>query len=428
MKLRKILILTSIYLPHPSANGINTKYIIDEFKKRGYEVSCIGVKENNEKSYEVLDDTHVYRVSSSIYSKVLQKEATAKKNIFSKVLFSILHLLRKIKLAVLIFNFPNFDLNQSNKVFKLVNNLNKKENFECIIGVFQPYSNIAALTRFKKKNPDILCGAYFLDLTNSIRKPSVMPKAFFDWLCKKSDIEVFRILDFLLIAKSGRELYKDDIFIDFRTKIKYIDFPTFISTNNIYKRNVKKNGTSNKIVFTYAGTLDVNYRNPTLLLRYLDEVSKKIDNIQLNIYGRGNCDHIINEYTSSDRIRVVNFGTVTHNEALSAMVDSDILVNISNSYQHAVPSKIFEMFSFGKPIINFVFDKNDVTKEYFDRYPLVFNLRAWEKFDSEIERLIEFINKEKHNTINTDIVREKYFENTPEFTVKIIEEFIFGQD
>lgn len=55
--MKKILILTSRYLPNPSANGINTKYIVEELVKKGYDLSCISLKNDNESDFKIINST-----------------------------------------------------------------------------------------------------------------------------------------------------------------------------------------------------------------------------------------------------------------------------------------------------------------------------------------------------------------------------------
>lgn len=421
--LKKILLLTSRYLPNPSANGINSKYIIDELKRRGHHVTCISVKAGNESSYEVIEGTPIYRVTPSFYSKVLFKESILKQNKIRKVGFKALHFLRKIKLGLLLFNFPNFDLSQTRKVYSLLKKLHDNENYDCIIGVFKPFSNIGALKKFKKNYPNTLCGGYYLDLINSSQRPSYISQKIYNELCYKGDIDVFEKLDFILMAKGGREIYTNSIYDKFAKKIEYIDFPTFLSTSDYSNKNNSEEigGDIQVIVLTYAGTLDKNYRNPNYLLRILESASKELGNIKLNIYGGNNCEDIINEFNIGNGLEIINHGFMSHETVIKAMSESDMLVNISNKLQNAVPSKIFELFSMGKPIINLIFDENDITNEYFLKYPSVGSIEVWKDFDEQVIEIVKYIKKEKGCIYENLQIRQRYIENTPEYTVDIIE-------
>ncbi len=421
--MKKILILTSEYMPNPSANGLISKYIIDELKNRNFSVSCVSVKRENEDFHEIIDNVNVYRIEPSLYARILYKKSKLKYPVLKKTIFPVIHLLRKLKLLLLIFNFPNFDLIQANKVYKKLKFLHKKEKYDIIIGVFKPYWNIAALKKFKKKHPEVMCIGYYLDLINSMQKPYIMPQKFYNWLCYKEDSYTFKLLDLILMAKGGKILYTDSIYNSVRQKIKYVDFPTFITEFNSYKSINSKND-KRKIILTYAGTLDIKYRNPEILLNILDKASKIVGKIEFNIYGKNNCKELFDKYNSNIYLQINDYGFSSHDTVIKSMYESDILINISNKIQHAVPSKIFEIFSIGKPIINVIFDKNDITTQYFKKYPSVLNIKAWEQIDKQIKNVINFINNEKGKQYDVNKIKEKYIENTPEYVVNIIEKSI----
>ena len=414
VSIKKILIITSNYLPNPSANGINTNYIVNELKRRGHIVHCISIKRQNEGSFEIIEGTPIYRISPSLYTNLINKEQKVKKNFFNTVFFKLCRILRLLKLMLLIYKFPNNDILQSKKTYNKLKSIHQKEKFDCVIGVFKPYANIAALIKFKKENPNIICAAYYLDLINSIKKPYFMPSGFYKKILYKGDIETFKKVDFTLLAKGGKSVYDGGKYDCIREKIDYIDFPTFREVT-MDTNTPKIQGQS--IVLMYAGTLDREYRNPRYLLECLRALNK---DIELNIYGQGNCEEILQEY-SRGTLKIVNHGRVSQDIVIKSMLQSDFLINISNKIQNAVPSKIFEMFGTGKPIINLSFSKSDITQEYFDKYPSVLNINTWENTDTQIPKIINFLNEEKGKTYNILDIKKDFIENTPEYTVDIIE-------
>lgn len=421
--MHKILILTSKYLPNPSANGINTKYIIDELKYRKNEVTCISIKGFNEQNYDNIDGTHIYRIKPSFYSKITAKESSYKKNIYKRFIFYLIRFLRKIKQVILIFNFPNFDIRQTIRTYNLLEKLYKKNNYDCIIAIFKPYSNIAALKRFKKNYPEVKCIGYYLDLINSMKKPKFMPNRFYEWLCYKEEIETFSLFDLLLMAKGGKNLYSSSKYDIVKNKIEYVDFPTFI-TPLASSRNTKKVYDDSKIKLIYAGTLNKDYRNPELLLDILNKASLYVGKIELDIYGVNNCEDLFARYINNPYF-VINYnGCKSHDEILEIMNEADILINISNRMQNAVPSKIFELFSFGKPIINLLFNKNDITMEYFMKYPSIVNIEAWKSFDENLSNIVNYIKENNGKQFDILEIKKKYIENTPGYTVDIIEKLL----
>jgi len=356
---------------------------------------------------------------------VLDYESELSENsLKKKVVFKLIRIFRKIKLGLLLFNFPNFDPLQSRKVYKQIEFLYRKDRYDCIIAIFKPYWNIAALKKFKKTHPETRCIGYYLDLVNSMQKPKLLPQKVYEWLCYKESISTFKCLDLILMAKAGKELYEYPKYDEVRGKIRYVDFPTFVTHININSIKRSRVTDDSKTVITYAGTLDKKYRNPEILLKILDKVSSVIGYIELNIYGRNNCDEIFTKYSCNPFFRIKNYGLCSHDVVINAMIESDILVNISSTIQNAVPSKIFELFSIGKPIINVIFDQRDITISYFNKYPSVLNIKAWRPYNEQIEEVIKFISLEKGKQYNTEEIIQNYIENTPGYTVDIIEELI----
>lgn len=416
----RILVLTSYYLPEPSANGINTEYIIEELKKRGHQVTCISVARDGENKFDVINGVPIYRIEDTVYGRQLDVYRNRKMNFLEKGLFYVLKYARIVKSIFIFFKFPDVELSQSKKRYRLALKLHQKNNFDCILGVFRPFSGIAATILMKKKYPSLLCGAYYLDLISGATKPPLIPRKFYKVLCNRGELAAFSKLDFILMAKGGRNTYTKQKFNSVNKKIRYIDFPLFAET--IIKHNVKYE--ESKINLVYTGTLNRYYRNPEYLLKIFNIVSEKLSNIALHIYGKGDCKDIIEEYKIIGSFEIVEYGMVSHDIAKAAMYHSDYIINISNSSPNMVPSKIFEMFSTGKPIINVVSNKNDIAIGYFNRYPAVINILEWESDYKQVQCLIEFLKTQHKKKFSIDSIKEIFIENTPAYTVNLFEDII----
>ena len=96
----------------------------------------------------------------------------------------------------------------------------------------------------------------------------------------------------------------------------------------------------------------------------------------------------------------------------------------NNKTKNIVTSKIFELFSKGKPIINFVRNPDDISLSYFKKYPAVLNVNEWESPQKYLEKLNAFITSEKGKQYNAEEIRKNYFENTLEYFVDILEKLI----
>lgn len=419
--MRKILILTSAFLPEPDANGINVNIISQELINRGYDVTCVSYRKKSLMKYEIIDGVKIYRIYPSFFYRILDYEKSVKQNIVMSYVIKIAKILRKVKLGLLLFKFPDFDIVQKYKLYWIIRKLMRKTKYDMILGVNKPYSNLSALLKIKIENPEILCGGYYLDLINSVQKPNFICYKVYKWLCEKSDLRVFSILDFSLVAKAGGNLHIDQKFNIVRSKIDYVDFPTFQINDEIdSSRSYGEKKSEDSIDLIYAGTLDKNYRNPTYLLDILNNLTQFGLKINFNIYGRGNCDEILSSYNNS-KFRIYNNGFADSSIIREKIFKSDFVVNISNEINDAVPSKIFELFSTGKPIINVIANKDDITNSYFEKYPSVFSLNNKSEVKDQINLLYNYVMNEKNKIYDVKKIAENFQENTPGYIVDVIE-------
>lgn len=418
--MQKILILTSGFLPEPDANGINVINIAKELINRGYDITCLSYREKSLLDFEIIDGIEVYRITPSFFSTIMNY-VKANNNKLKIMLLKLCKMFRKIKLILLLPNFPDFDIVQKYKTYRAIQKITNIKKYDMIIGVFKPYTNISALLKFKRKNPEVLCGVYYLDLINSMQKPSLMPTKLYNWMCIKADYKVFSNLDFSLVAKAGEMLHKDQRFNSIRSKIDYVDFPTFYIMDKCdHALNIDDEKRDGNIKLIYAGTLDKSYRNPEYLLKVLKELTKLGMNINFDFYGRGNCDEILNHYNDS-QLRIINHGLAEPCVVRKEMLKCDFVVNISNEINSAVPSKIFELFSTGKPIINVVSNESDITNSYFVKYPSVYSIKKKKPINTQIDGLYKYISREKGNSYCVSEISKSYIENTPGYTVDLIE-------
>lgn len=420
----KILFLTSNYLPNPSANGINTMNIINDLEKRGHFVSCICVaSDSNDLNREIIGKTDIIRVSKSHFSEIL--ELNTEKSTYNKIIVKINIIFRRILNMLKIYNFPSFDQTQNKKVYNKAREVLSENDYDCIIGIFKPYSNIYSLLKLKKNNKKLFVIAYFLDLLSSINKPKFMPRKLYENLIKKEYLRILNCVDGLLVPEnSNEEIGMNHLLGDLKTRI--VNYPTFLDQNDTESIKEKNINICEELNLIYAGTLDEQYRNPKKALEFLFNLSKSGWKINLDIYGKNNCQEIISQF-NKDNFRINIKGLKTHEEIINKMKKADYLVNISNQNINAIPSKIFEMFSLARPIINFVEKSNDITLQYFNRYPSNINVFVNNTFKDNKYQFEKFVKENKNTEINKKELKNIYFKNTPEHTANQILELI-GED
>ena len=90
-----------------------------------------------------------------------------------------------------------------------------------------------------------------------------------------------------------------------------------------------------------------------------------------------------------------------------------------NAYEAIVPSKIFELFATGKPILNFSTQGDDGSLDYFRRYPLSYTVE-WlnttsEGKESTIKQLSSFIVDKRNDCVSISDISGLYSQCTPQY-------------
>ena len=128
----------------------------------------------------------------------------------------------------------------------------------------------------------------------------------------------------------------------------------------------------------FAGSLHPEIRQPYALLSLFEKLAD-VPGLQLVMLG-GGWENFPADAPDACRKalgqRLTIAGQVPPQQARSAMAGADMLINLGNTVTNQLPSKIFEYFSSGKPILNLCANPSDPALRYFARYPLALTLFA----------------------------------------------------
>ena len=111
--------------------------------------------------------------------------------------------------------------------------------------------------------------------------------------------------------------------------------------------------------------------------------------------------------------------------------DAEVLVNIGNSVDNQMPSKIFEYISTGKPIINIFKSADCPTLKYLGRYPLVLNIHEAEiRKDPAgcVSRVQAFCREHRGERVPAEETKRLYAANTFEAFTESICRAIEGEE
>ena len=212
----------------------------------------------------------------------------------------------------------------------------------------------------------------------------------------------------------AEEKRNDPLYFEVQEKIYSCEFP------NIRDLTVCEENSIKQIPITcfYSG----RFYNGVRDCRYALEVLSAIHDIEMKLVFAGDGqEEIISEYKNKyfgDKL--THLGMISLSDSFNMMQKADILINIGNNVTNQVPSKLFDYFSTGKPIINFCKSKNCPTIPYIDKYGLGINIIEGEdSIERQALKVMQFIMDNYKKRIEFDEIKKKFQENTPEYVSRM---------
>lgn len=216
---------------------------------------------------------------------------------------------------------------------------------------------LQALTKLKKKIPDIKICAVVADLPNMSSlssKKSFLQRIFGNYLSKKSFSYANCIDGYVLLTKQMAEYL--NISVPFCVM-------EGISTETKDAVSEKKDSELKKILYT--GTLHKRF-GVVNLVEAFKHIKK--ENYRLIICGVGDSEEEIKSAAQKDE-RIIFKGQVTRDEALKLQRQATVLVNPRQNTEeftkYSFPSKTMEYLSSGKPLVAY---KLDGIPDEYDKY------------------------------------------------------------
>lgn len=395
----KYLFIVSKYGDDIQTNGLVLSSVIDELLKDGNEVVCLS-ESDSMKEYDY-KGVKVYSIKQGLHVTLMKKN-----KFLGKVLEIILEL-------VFYFSYPSFDKSVEKRMYQQINELNKSYHFDYIYAVYRKYSNVGALLKYKKHNPTYKCGVLFFDLLEAT-KPRYYTNHFYNIICRMQYRKIGSIVDKVFVPNDGKCECWDLLPISKREMLYYPGFIKRHNTDTLHFGSFSKNKT---IIMIFAGTLNSTYRNPKPLFEVMKELQRIGYKVNLKLYTKGNCDSLIESAKNSLKLNIIQESPISKEQLLNEYQHADILVNISNHNLKATPSKVFELISTGKPILNIVFDKEDSIKTYFDKYLMAYSIYAFDSIAEQVKDFTVFLENAHDLTEEEYSVVETRFKNNTPYSV-----------
>lgn len=338
--MKKVLIIIEKFYPQTTAITNCLESIFIEMKNQKIDIDVITYKQDKTlKNKEIINGINIYRINDyyNIYKSACLKKI-------------ILRIYRKLFLK--------------HKFIKEGKKLLKLNNYDCVIACSYPFLMEEMASKIVEKTciPFI---SYQFD-------PYYNNKILDSKDKEKRLIKELNVLNNAKVVFLPKENYEENIKSELiKLKDKY--YPIELAL--VKEWNKYDSVFSSKAInFVYTGTFYKNIREPNQMLDFFT----KLDiNFKLYIYCIADDDIkiILNSYKEILKDRLIIKYNQNKELCNQALYSADFVINIGNVITNQIPSKIYELISLGKPIINFYTVKNDSSKEILKKYSLCIHLK-----------------------------------------------------
>lgn len=414
--MKKVLIITEKYYPLTGANTVCCQNVAEHLIKNGCQVDVLAIKQSYLEEVVDVGGVRVKKLNTfkeDYVEKYGKKYGVTEWEKLPKRIRVVSEFIAKVKYFFAVRTQRLFlDTLNHKKIFKEI----KKDwgLYDCIISTCAPFSLIVMGKKLvkmglAKKHIPILLDTYVHDAFFS-SKPKKLKKR--KQVAEKylNDADKIFALEGVLggnISKGYNPKYHDIL-----TEI----YPITLKEQTNYPSD------SDKINLIYTGRFYNQIRSPEKMLEILSNLPKEFS---VNLYSHG-CEEIVKQkqelFTNCE---LVTHKEVSHAECLKILGESNILINLGNTIANQMPSKVLEYMGFGKPIINFYQNQDDMGLKMFNNYPLSFNLDLNNYTQTDIDSLVDFCKTHCKSVLDYDTATKNLTEyKTETICDKILTEIL----
>lgn len=297
---------------------------------------------------------------------------------------------------------------------KAIEQLDKTHSFDIITAVAAPYAGSFALEKAQVGAKKI---SWQMDPYAANRSYSA-PGA---WQREK---ELLTALDGVLVAPDMADAYeKGGPLADFRERMQVQDFPSLVPTA---ETDPAASGCeSQPLRCVFVGSLYPELRTPHFALELFRALNDP--DAQLVLVGGGWENYpadLLAPYKEALGERLIVTGPLPRTEAAAWLAKADVLVNLGNGVSNQVPSKLFEYFAAGKPVLHLAKISDDPCLAYLSRWPLSLILKESDGIGPDtLQTLSRFLHEKGRSRLSYEKARELFYENTPDCAADRFEAF-----
>ena len=418
MRSMKILVISYHYLPEENPRVFRWSSIVSYWLSCGYDVSVITASQDKYEG-KTQDCLNIIRVPENLIGKIRYKMSRenllraeisdTKLPIFGNSAIISKWIKGLYAFVIKRIQWPDFAWTWILNARKAsLQHLEGNPDIDVIISVSHPFSSHVVGSIAKRKYPNIRWIMDIGDPFNFLVESQPNNFLIYSKLNKFIERKYFSLSDFVSVTTSETMIEYLKLFPENKGKIKVI--PPVLSTDasNILKTRKKKHQLNHKALrLVFVGTLYSGIRHPQKMLNMLADVRTSLNSdFEIHFFGPVNdvdISKLSNSYTYFH-------GRVSHNDALEAMLDADILINIGNSTKFQLPSKLIEYVCTGNPVLNIISTTDDSSHAFLASYQMSKTIQLSDEITNKIVREVSDYIKfaSTHSPILNDAYLSKY--------------------
>ncbi|MDY4494279.1 MAG: hypothetical protein SPE24_05250 [Erysipelotrichaceae bacterium] len=412
MNMRKILFLTDMWLPQPTANSICVKNIATLLKQRGWEVYINAFEGKPNQSSETVDGLHIEYTKPALSRQLMTKAVfatEAKKRVLGNMGIFLNRVTRIVCIPFYPIVSPIFTKRWSKQIIRQI----KENGINYIVSVNAPLDSIAAGYLVKKTCSEVKWIAYYIDGGSNYGKEQAFLKLKKKLQNKsvKWENKVLSGADKIIVMEGHSKFYTNMLNTDNVSRLAVLNVPLFNTQRT--QLDVSLKNSSDKEIWTYMGTIRDGFYNPSKFFSWFLKYAKT-HNAELHLYGSTNMDEYLQH--NCDNKRIFYHGLIPHNCVDSVLTNSDVLVYFRSEKLDSVSGKFFEYLTYHKPIVYFG-PKDDINWKQLEKYPL--GIAIDQDTGEQTNEFALIINS--RDIISNDTLEKMFYTSTPGDFVDLVE-------
>lgn len=310
-----------------------------------------------------------------------------------------------LRQALLIPFFPYYHLISDYRYYKECKKIVQNNQFDLIVSQHLSEQSLMSGVLLKKSGYAAKHIALFWD--NIYGKfPKVLPKSFVLRRQRIAENFIAKYTDTLISLYPLKPFH--DEYGDVPNAIgkrKYLGIPSIIRPQSGQKSMYESVILDKKINFIYSGTIfKKEYVEYAANLFNRSRYSKECNMV---FFSRSVEDKVFESINGSIDGTIQYPGFIPHSELMALYSKVDFFISFPGVVT-AIRSKVYEYMSYGKPILLFYEDENDVNISSFSKYPYCLSIDTRLPVEENVAQLESFIQASRGKNVQYEIVEELF--------------------